>query len=247
MLTEKMQFSGEGYIIKIRNHGEKSAIITLVSPQRGKIVGYVSGARTARNLGIYQLGNYISFNAYARVEENMLSLKGVEMLRSHTADFVLNNEKIGALTSLCRLIDECVAENDNLGGFYNAIDDFFTHINNTNWLVYYSFFEYYLLDFLGIGLDISECAVTGKKQNLRYVSPKTGRAVCAEIGAPYKDKLFAYPQYIADKNYSPAGREVADVLAMTGKFLQKNFLSQHNLHLPENRDELLGMVKTYKL
>lgn len=242
-----MQFSGEGYIIKVRSHGEKSAIVTLVSPQKGKIVGYVNGARTSRNLGIYQPGNYISFNAYARVEENMLSFKGVELLRSHTADFVLNEEKIEALVSLCRLLDECVAENDDLGGLYKIIDDFFNHVNEENWLVYYSFFEYYLLDFLGIGLDISECAVTGKRGDLRYISPKTGRAVCAEIGAPYKDKLFAYPQYIADKNYRPQNREVADVLQMTGSFLQKNFLSQHNLQLPENRNNLLGFVKTYKL
>jgi len=242
-----MQFSGEGYIIKIRNHGEKSAIVTLISPDYGKITGYANGARSSRNLGVYQLGNYISFNAYARVAENMLSLKGVELMRSHTADFVLHEDKIGALVSLCRLLDECIAENDNLGGFYTAIDDFFTHINDDNWLVYYSFFEYYLLDFLGIGLDISQCAVTGTKQNLRYVSPKTGRAVCAQIGAPYKDKLFAYPKYIADKNYLPQKNEIIDVLAMTGNFLQKNFLSQHNLRLPENRNDLLELTKTYKL
>lgn len=242
-----MQFSGEGYIIKVRNHGERSAIVTLLSPQKGKIVGFVNGARSSRNLGIYQLGNYISFNAYARVEENMLSFKGVELLCSHAADFVLNGDKISALVSLCRLIDECIAENDELGGFYAAIDDFFVHINDNNWLVYYSFFEYYLLDFLGIGLDISKCAVTGQRNNLRYVSPKTGRAVCSEAGEAYKDKLFEYPQYIADKNYRPQKNEIAAVLSMTGSFLTKNFLNQHNLQLPENRDNLLGIVKTYKL
>ena len=242
-----MQFSGEGYIIKVRKHGEQSAIVTLICPQRGKIVGYVKGALNKRGLGIYQVGNYISYNAYARLEENMLSLRGVELLRSHTADFVLNNDKIEALVSMCRLLDECVAQNDDLGGFYHAVDDFFMHINDANWLVYYSFFEFYLLDFLGIGLDISECAVTGKRTDLRYVSPKTGRAVCAEAGAPYKDRLFAYPQYIAEHNYMPQSAEVANVLTMTGSFLQKNFLALHNLQLPENRANLLGLVKTYRL
>ncbi|MBR3502393.1 MAG: DNA repair protein RecO [Alphaproteobacteria bacterium] len=242
-----MQFSSEGYIIKIRRHSEKSAIVTLVCPDKGKIVGYINGALNKRNLGIYQLGNYISFNAYARVEENMLSLKGVELLHSHTVDFMLNNDKIGALASLCRLLDECVAQNDNLGDFYKVIADFFKHISDKNWLVYYSFFEYHLLDFLGIGLDTSECAVTGKQSNLRYISPKTGRAVCEEIGAAYKDRLYAYPQYIIDKNYSPQNKEIANVLAMTGSFLQKNFLNQHNLQLPENRVNLLSMLKTVKL
>ena len=136
-----MQFSAEGYIIKLRNHGEKSLIITLICPQYGKIVGYIKGALTKRNLGIFQLGNYISFNAYCRVEGNMLNLKGVELLHSHTADFIMDTDKIGALSSMCNLLDVCLAENDNLGKFYSVINDFFTHINNANWLVYYSFFE----------------------------------------------------------------------------------------------------------
>lgn len=242
-----MQFSGEGYIIKLRNQGEKSLIATLVCPEHGKIVGFINGAHSKRGLGVYQLGNYISFNAYARVAENMLSLKGVELVEAHTADFMLNTDKIEALSSLCRLLDVCVAENDNLGRFYKVVKDFFKHINDDNWLVYYSYFEYYLLDFLGVGLDISECAVTGKTEGLSYVSPKTGRAVCEEIGAPYKDKLYAYPQYIVDKNYRPKRAEVANLLAMTGGFLTKNFLAGHNLQLPEKRANLLNIVKKYQI
>lgn len=242
-----MQFSGEGYIIKLKNHGEKSMIATLVCPEHGKIVGFINGAHSKRGLGIYQLGNYISFNAYARIEENMLSLKGVELVEAHTADFMLNTDKVEALSSLCLLLDVCVAENDNLGRFYNVIKDFFKHINEDNWLVYYSYFEYYLLDFLGVGLDINECAVTGKTEGLSYISPKTGRAVCEEIGAPYKEKLYAYPQYIVDKNYRPKRAEVANLLTMTGGFLTKNFLAGHNLQLPEKRANLLNIVKRYQI
>lgn len=241
-----MQFSSEGYIIKIRNHGEKSLILTVVCPDKGKIVGYVSGAHSKKGLGIYQLGNKISFNAYARVEENMLQLKGVELLKSHTVDFMFDVAKIEALSSLCSLLDDCVAENDNLGKLFKITENFFEHISNKNWLVYYSFFEFYLLDFLGIGLDINSCAVTGKTTDLRYISPKTGRAVCAEIGAPYKDKLFAYPHYIAKEDYLPKPAEIADLLQMTGNFLNKNFLQIHNLHLPEKRGNLLQVDKLYR-
>lgn len=234
-----MQFSGAGYIVKIRNHGEKSAIITVVCPEHGKITGYVSGAQGKRLAGVCQLGNFISFNAYARVAENMLSFKGVELCRAHTADFLADVHKIEALASMCRLLDMCVAENDDLGEFYHAIDNFFTHIQTPNWLAYYSFFEFYLLDFLGIGIDVGQCAVTGKYDDLRYISPKTGRAVCAEVGAPYKDRLYAYPQYIMEHNYRPQSSEIANVLSMTGRFLSKNFLTQHNLQLPEKRANLL--------
>lgn len=237
-----MQQSGEGYIIKIRSHGEKSAIVTVICPQLGKIVGYVQGALNKRNLGIYQLGNRISFNAYARVEENMRTFKGVELVEAHTADFMLDGHKTMALTSMCRLLDACVAENDDLGSFFKTIDDFFKHINENNWPVYYSYFEFYLLEFLGIGLDLSQCAVTGTRENLRYISPKTGRAVCEAVGEPYRDKLYAYPQYIVARNYVPTNAAVANVLQMTGNFLNKNFLRQHHLQLPENRADLLQML-----
>lgn len=237
-----MQQSGEGYIIKIRNHGEKSAIVTVVCPKLGKMVGYVQGALSKRNLGIYQLGNLISFNAYARVEENMRTFKGVELVAAHTADFVLDSHKTSALASMCRLLDSCVAENDDLGSLFNIIDDFFKHINEDNWLAYYSFFEFHLLEFLGIGLDIDQCAVTGVREDLRYISPKTGRAVCAAIGAPYHDKLYAYPHYIVEHNYMPTNNDIINVLEMTGNFLSKNFLRQHNLQLPENRADLLRIL-----
>ncbi len=238
-----MQFSGEGYIIKVQNHGEKSAIITLVCPEHGKVVGFVESARSKKNLGIYQIGNYISFNAYARVAENMLSLKGVELARSYVPAFLANTDKIEALSSMCQLLNVCVAENDDLGKLYETVDDFFTHIHLENWLVYYSFFEFYLLEFLGIGLDVNECAVTGKHQDLSYISPKTGRAVCAQVGEPYKDRLYGYPHYIIDRNYQPQSQEIANVLTMTGAFLNKNFLRQHNLQLPENRGNLLKVFK----
>lgn len=240
-----MQFSSQGYIIKLRSYGEKSLIVTLVCPDKGKIVGYVSGAKTKRGLGVYQLGNKISFNAYARIEENMLQLKGVELAKSHAVDFMLDAAKTEALSSLCTLLDTCVAENDDMGKLFKVTEDFFEHINAENWLVYYSFFEFYLLDFLGVGLDISSCAVTGKTFDLQYISPKTGRAVCADVGAPYKDKLFSYPHYIADKNYLPNGAEIANLLEMTGSFLNKNFLQIHNLHLPEKRASLLEVNKLY--
>ena len=48
-----------------------------------------------------------------------------------------------------------------------------------------------LLADLGFGLDLSSCAATGTRENLAYVSPRSGRAVSAEAGKPYLDRLFA--------------------------------------------------------
>ena len=233
-----MQFTDEGYIINIRKHGENSLILTVLTRFHGKLVGYVKGGHSKKNLGVYQPGNLISLDAYARLEENMLSFR-TELLRPSAVNFIGDAAKLSVLTSFCELANACMPEKVDLERFYCLVDSFFNFIGEDNWLVHYSYFEFYLLDFLGIGLDLSECSATGQTENLRYVSPKSGRAVCAEAGEPYKDRLFRFPRYIVDKNYRPEITEVADLLRMTEFFLNKNFFQTHNLKFPKNRANLL--------
>ena len=49
-----------------------------------------------------------------------------------------------------------------------------------------------LLEELGFGLDLASCAATGGITDLVYVSPKSGRAVSAAAGEPYKGRLLAH-------------------------------------------------------
>lgn len=233
-----MQFNDEGYIINVRKHGESSLIVTAVTHAHGKLVGYVKGGHSKKNLGVYQLGNLISIDAYARIEENMLTFR-TELLRPTSVNFISDSGKLSVLSSFCELSNACMPEKVDLERFFYLIDSFFNFIDEENWLVHYSLFEFYLLDFLGVGLDLSECSATGKTENLAYVSPKTGKAVSAEAGEPYKNRLFKFPHYVVDKNYRPNLSEVADLLRMTEFFLNKNFFQTHNLKFPSNRANLL--------
>ena len=88
-----MQFSDEGYIIKLIKHGENSLIVSVLSAEHGKLTGYDKGGVSKKKLGVYQLGNKISFNAYSRLEENMPSLKGVELVQSCAVNFFNNPNK----------------------------------------------------------------------------------------------------------------------------------------------------------
>ena len=45
-------------------------------------------------------------------------------------------------------------------------------------------FELLLLDELGFGLDLEACAATGSREDLAYVSPKSGRAVSRRRASP---------------------------------------------------------------
>ena len=109
--------------------------------------------------------------------------------------------------------------------------------------IYYLYFEYFLLDYLGIGLDLSECSATGTTENLEYVSPKSGKAVCATAGEPYKNRLYRFPHYIVEGKLNPKPEEVKNVLEMTGFFLYKNFFATHSLKFPACRANLAEIVQ----
>lgn len=241
-----MQFCDEGYIIKVLKYGESSAIVTVLSSEHGKITGFVKGALSKKKLGVYQIGNLISFNVYARLEENMPQFLGVEMLKSNAVNFFHSNQKLALLSSFCEMMNACVAEHEHLEFLNFYIKDFFNSVTDTEMLVKYSFLEYYLLEFIGIGLDLSECVATGSKQNLEFVSPKSGKAVSYEAGLPYKDKMFKFPHYIVDKNYNANLSEVADLLKMTEFFMIKNFFENHSLKFPNNRANLLNILNLRK-
>ena len=102
-----MQFQDEGYIINLRRHGEKSLILTVLTRHHGKLVGYVKNCLTKKNLGVYQLGNRVSVDAYARLEENMWSFR-VELLSPAAVNFMNDARKLAALASLCSLCNEAL-------------------------------------------------------------------------------------------------------------------------------------------
>ena len=88
-----------------------------------------------------------------------------------------------------------------------------------HWLPLYVRWEAGLLEDLGFGLDLSECAATGAKNDLIYVSPKTGRAVSRDGAGIYADRLFRLPRFLLDSGAdAPERREIAAGLAFDRAF-----------------------------
>ena len=57
-------------------------------------------------------------------------------------------------------------------------------VDNKQWIKGYVKWEIGLLSSIGFSLDLNKCAVTGQKNNLYYVSPKTGKAVSSGKKVP---------------------------------------------------------------
>lgn len=104
-------------------------------------------------------------------------------------------------------------------------------------------FETGLLQELGFGLDLSKCAATGSTDDLVYVSPRTGRAVCRDAGAPYAERLLKLPRFLLS---AQGGLDVGDIgagLDLTGHFLERFVFAVMNRPLPPARVWLIDRLR----
>jgi DNA repair protein RecO (recombination protein O) len=112
------------------------------------------------------------------------------------------------------------------------------------WPALYVRWELVLLEELGFGLDLSECAATGSNDSLIYVSPKSGRAVSASAGEPYKDRLLRLPAFLTrSRQAGVMPGDVRDGLALTGHFLTTRVFQTRGVEMPEARKRLVDVLQ----
>jgi DNA repair protein RecO (recombination protein O) len=103
--------------------------------------------------------------------------------------------------------------------------------------------ELALLDELGFGLDLASCAATGTHEDLVYVSPKSGRAVSAGAGAPYKERMLVLPAFLAKvRQGSAKATDVAAGLELTGHFLETRVLIPREETMPQARQRFAELI-----
>jgi DNA repair protein RecO (recombination protein O) len=106
-------------------------------------------------------------------------------------------------------------------------------------------FEVLLLEDLGFGLDLDQCAVTGSNDDLAYVSPRTGRAVSRSTGEPYAARLLSLPSFLLDDVPAavlPSDADVAAAFRLTGYFLARHAFDPRGEPLPAARAAFLGWL-----
>jgi DNA repair protein RecO (recombination protein O) len=101
-------------------------------------------------------------------------------------------------------------------------------------------FEARILAECGFGLDLETCAASGVRDDLIYVSPKSGRAVSAAAGAPWRDKLLPLPAFLrGEDRAAPPAIDIADAFRTTGYFLDRDLFGPRGLPMPDSRRAFL--------
>ena len=234
-----MQWSDEGIIISARRHGESSVVVELLTREHGRHAGMVRGGQGRRLRPVLQIGNRVLAEWKARLAEH-LGLYVFEPVRLRAALIMGEPLKLMALQSVCALAG-FVAERDPYPQLYEATERFLSALveEGERWRPQLVFWELGLLAELGYGLDLSSCAVTGARQGLTHLSPRTGRAVSAQIARPYRDRLLSLPAFLVEEEAAReiAKEEIGKGLRLCRHFLEKNRVSG-NHSLPAVRYQL---------
>ncbi|MDH3579967.1 MAG: DNA repair protein RecO [Hyphomicrobiales bacterium] len=239
-----MDWQDRGIILAVRTHGETSAILELFTRANGRHLGLIRGGRSRTKRPVLQPGNVVQAEWRARLSEH-LGTYTVELLNAHAA-LALDDRTalagLNTLTALARLLPE----RDPHEGLFDATLVVLDHISDQDiWPSLLVRWELELLNELGFGLDLETCAATGASEDLLYVSPKTGRAVSRDAGAPYKDRLFSLPSFlVSGPDPAPELADIVSGFALTGFFLEKHVLGPRNMNMPEARSRLVGALET---
>ena len=236
-----MDFSDEGILISAKPLGEANSIAELLTARHGRHLGLVRGGRSRRMQPLMQLGNRLSVTWRARLSDHLGGFN-VEMLEPHAAR-VLDDQvalaAIGSLTALAKLLPE---RDPHPQLYYGALEVLGALDDAHVWPALLVRWEMLLLQDLGFGLDLSECAATGTDADLIYVSPKSGRAVSRDAGKPYCDRLLKLPRFLLEDDASPAPSDILAGFALTGHFFERDVLSPHGLALPAARTRLIELL-----
>ena len=229
-----MEWQDEGVIIGGRRYGETSVILEVMTRGHGRHLGLVRGGRSRRLAPLLQPGNEVELTWRARLDEH-LGTYAVETTRQRAATLMAQPGTLHGLNLVSELM-RLLAEREPCAPLYEAAREILAGLERPEVaaprLVR---LEAAILAESGFGLDLDSCAATGVRQGLVYVSPKSGRAVSREAGAPYREKLLALPAFLLDEDASAAAGDVRDGFALTGFFLVRDLYAPRGLHLPDAR------------
>ena len=234
-----MEWSDDAIVLSVRPHGESGAILEALTRGHGRHLGLVRGGASRKLKPVLQPGNGVRLVWRARLADHLGSFT-VELDRARAGELMNNREALAGLNAFAAVASATLPER---APYYDPvfaaacvlldamIDDGLAH-----WGALYVRWEVGLLEALGFGLDLSHCAATGATEDLRYVSPKSGRAVSAEAGAPYAARLFRLPAFVlGSQNADVSAADITAGLTLAGHFLLERVLHPNGKDMPAAR------------
>lgn len=244
-----MDWSAPAYVLSFRAFGERDAVVSVLTQDHGRFAGLVRGGQSQKHKSQWQPGHLMNASWRARLSEHLGTLSG-EVVKSYSGHLLHSPLGLATLLCACALVDTTTPERMQMPGLFQSFADLLPIDEGTDDLARYVRFENDVLCALGYGLDLSACALTATRDDLAYVSPKTGRAVNRMAAAPWAARLLPLPAFL-HRPIIPSWDEIAEGLGLTGYFIERHVFH----HLPSyalgllksRRDRLLDLVDKQRM
>lgn len=239
-----MDWTDVGIVLGARPFGETSKIVDVLTREHGRCGGLVRGARSRAMRAVLQPANSVRVRWRARLEDQLGTFQlelddGRAGWLVETAHGAFGVQAIAALLRMLaerdphpRLHDTAAVVLDHLADPASAGEAMVR-------------FELAFLDEMGFGIDLSRCAATGTREDLVWVSPRSGRAVSRAAGAPFAAKLLPLPAFLLPAGGDappPDAAALADAFRLTGHFLEVRVCRGVDRPLPPERARFVDRV-----
>ncbi len=232
-----MNLQDQAILLTQQKFQESSYIVTFFTQSHGIIKGFIRANK--KNKSDLLSGNIVNISWNARLGEH-LGRVSIEPIRNVFTIIGQDKSKLSLLNSALAMCLLFLHENDPQVSVYNAfislidsLDDESKRVKN------YLLLELELLKKSGYGMDLSRCIATNSSENLKYISPKSGAAVSADAGEPYKDKMFKLPRFFLDCTEDSSNEDLEEAYKILTYFIEKFFLIPNNKNLPQARSNVL--------
>jgi len=238
-----MEFEDDAYVLSARAHGESGAIVELLTATHGKYAAHIAGGTSRKMRPFLQAGARVIVHYRARVSEQLGSA-ALEPVGEGPAALFDDALALSGLAAAAAVAAGALPEREPHPGAFLAFEALTASLLAPDiWPAVFVRFEMGLLQDLGFGLDLSKCAATGVVDDLIYISPRTGRAVSAGAGEPYKDRLLPLPPFMLSAQGGLQPGDVGSGLEVTGHFLESFIFAALNRPLPPARVWLLDRLR----
>ena len=239
-------WTDEALILEVAKFGDHDAIVQLFTPAHGLCRGVVKRGLSSKNRADLQPATLVQANWKSRLPEHMGTLT-LEGAHGFAARVMHDPLRLSAIGSVSALLAACLAEHDPHPELYHAAVDFMKHVAADVaplvWMAEYVRLELAVLELSGFGLDLSECAATGTRDDLAYVSPKSGRAVSRGAGEPYHDRMLPLPGFLMQDELPDSLSDIAGGVALTSHFIETRLLPSLHRHHPPLRAHFCGLLQ----
>jgi DNA repair protein RecO (recombination protein O) len=237
-----MEWTDSGIVLSARRHGESGSILDVLTREHGRHAGLVRGSR---NRALLQPGNGLRVQWRARLAEHLGSFT-LELAQARAGSLMEGRDALTGLNAFAAVAGAALPERFAYPPVFDAAELLLAAMMErdfAHWGPLYVRWEAGLLEALGFGLDLSQCAVTGQIDDLIYVSPRSGRAVSRGPGADYAQRLLALPGFLLGTQEMPDPSATRAGLALTGHFLVERVLKPNGRDMPPARLRLDSLAR----